>query len=90
VPVRIDCVFFDFDGVLTRDATGSTTTCRYVSARCGAKAGVQPRRSVFIDNDHENVAVAAGCGMHAIHFDHASNDVAALAARLRNDFGLPA
>ena len=58
--------------------------------RALAKAGVQPARSVFIDNDHENVAVAAGCGMHAIHFEHASNDDAALAARLRNDFGLPA
>lgn len=205
--VEIDCVFFDFDGVLTTDATGSTTTCRYVSARydvsidqvrsafarhnralslgqltheavwpeiCAgigrtlplavlteafdstpanqtmfelarrlrtacrvaiitdnkldrmlrlktvlqlgelfdpivvsaqegvskscpdlfvralAKARVQPERSVFIDNDHENVAVAAGCGMHAIHFDHSSNDVAALAARLRTEFDLPA
>jgi hypothetical protein len=33
--VRIDCVFFDYDGVLTTRATGSTTTCRYSSERTG-------------------------------------------------------
>lgn len=205
--MRIDCVFFDYDGVLTTDATGSTSTCRHLSATCGApldrvrsafarhnraltlgtlthesvwaeicaaigqalplqvltdafdstpanrpmfdlahrlrpacrvaiitdnkrdrmrrlkavqhldelfdpivvsaeeglskssgglferalsSAGVQPARSVFIDNDHENVAVAAACGIHAIHFDHARNDVDALAMRLRREFDLPA
>lgn len=203
----IDCVFFDYDGVLTTDATGSATTCRYVSAACGApydkvksafarhnraltlgrlthevvwpdicaaigqslplqvltdafdstpanrlmfdlarrlrpacrvaiitdnkldrmlrlravqqldelfepiivsaeegvskssrvlferavaRAHVEPARSVFIDNDHDNVAVADGCGINAIHFDHTSNDVAALAKRLRLEFDLPA
>lgn len=24
---EIDCAFFDYDGVLTTDATGSATTC---------------------------------------------------------------
>lgn len=205
--MRIDCVFFDYDGVLTTDATGSTTTCRYLSERAAvpiervrlafarhnraltlghvtheavwpeicaaigralplqlltdafdstpangamfdlarrlrvacsvgiitdnksdrmrrliavqrlgelfepivvsaaegvskeskmlferalAAAGVQAERSVFIDNDSENVAVAATCGMHAIHFDHVRNDVDALAVRLRDEFSLPA
>ena len=203
--MEIDCVFFDYDGVLTTDATGSTTTCRYLTARTGAPlervksafarqnraltlgevthedvwpdicaaigqavplqalteafdstpanramfdlarrlkatrrvavitdnkldrmrrlievqrldelfdpivvsaahgcskssgelfgralalAQVQAARSVFIDNDEDNVAAAAACGMHAIHFDPVRNDVAALAARLRSDFGL--
>ena len=202
----IDCVFFDYDGVLTTDATGSATTCRYLSARTGVpleqvrsafarhnraltlgqvthedvwpdicaalgrdlplhwltdafdstpanaamfdlarrlkavcrvaiitdnkidrmqrltvvqqlddlfdpiivsaahgcskssahlfdqalrKAEVHAARSVFIDNDHENVGVAAARGMHAIHFDHERNDVNALAARLRSGFDLP-
>lgn len=206
VRVNIDCVFFDYDGVLTTDATGSTTTCRYLSERTGvpleqvksafvrhnraltlgqvthedvwpeicsavgealppqvlteafdstpanrlmfglaerlraacrvaiitdnkldrihrliavqrldelfdpiivsaahgcAKASgelfdraldiarVPAGRAVFIDNDEQNVAVAAACGMHAIHFDHQRNDVAALAARLRRTFDLP-
>jgi putative hydrolase of the HAD superfamily len=31
----IKAVFFDFDGVLTRDKTGSLTTLRYLSARTG-------------------------------------------------------
>jgi len=204
--VRIDCVFFDYDGVLTTDATGSTTTCRFLSQRADvpiervkeafarhnraltlgqvtheavwpeicadigrvlplqwlteafdstpanhamfdlarrlrsgcrlaiitdnksdrmrrvtavqqltqlfdpivvsaeegvskesktlferamAAASVQPAHSVFIDNAPENVAVAAACGMRAIHFDHVRNDVRALAARLRDEFSLP-
>jgi putative hydrolase of the HAD superfamily len=33
--VRIDCVFFDYDGVLTKDRTGSVTTCRYISKNTG-------------------------------------------------------
>src|SRR5690349_5903612 len=28
-------VFFDYDGVLTTDRTGSLTTCRYISAATG-------------------------------------------------------
>ena len=54
-----------------------------------AAAKVQPARSVFIDNDSGNVAVAAACGMHAIHFDHVRNDIAALEARLSGEFSLP-
>ncbi len=33
--MRIGCVFFDYDGVLTTDRTGSTTTCRFLSRRTG-------------------------------------------------------
>lgn len=205
--MRIDCVFFDYDGVLTTDATGSTTTCRYLSERAGvplarvrgalgrhnraltlgqvtheavwpqicaeigctlplqlltdafdstpaneemfalarrvrvacrvaiitdnkldrmrrlvavqqlddlfdpivvsaaegvskeskalfdralAAAGVRATRSLFIDNDPDNVAVASTCGLHAIHFDHVRNDVRGLATRLREEFSLPA
>ncbi|MBG9389884.1 HAD-IA family hydrolase [Caenimonas aquaedulcis] len=32
---RIRAVFFDYDGVLTTDKTGSLTTCRYLSERTG-------------------------------------------------------
>lgn len=31
----IEAVFFDYDGVLTTDKTGSLTTCRYLSRRTG-------------------------------------------------------
>ena len=31
----IRAVFFDYDGVLTRDSTGSLTTCRYLSEHTG-------------------------------------------------------
>lgn len=33
--MAIRCVFFDYDGVLTTDRTGSTTTCRHVSLATG-------------------------------------------------------
>src|SRR5689334_6003179 len=32
---RMRAVFFDYDGVLTTDKTGSLTTCRYISQRTG-------------------------------------------------------
>jgi HAD superfamily hydrolase (TIGR01509 family) len=31
----IKAVFFDYDGVLTKDTTGTSTTCRYLSERTG-------------------------------------------------------
>jgi putative hydrolase of the HAD superfamily len=33
--MAIECVFFDYDGVLTLDRTGSITTCRYLSQQTG-------------------------------------------------------
>jgi len=33
--MRIGCVFFDYDGVLTTDRTGSTTTYRFLSRHTG-------------------------------------------------------
>ena len=36
---RIRAVFFDFDGVLTRDKTGSITTLRYLSKTTGIEFG---------------------------------------------------
>lgn len=33
--MRIACVFFDYDGVLTTDRTGSMTTCGFISRRTG-------------------------------------------------------
>ena len=33
-------VFFDYDGVLTTDKTGSLTTCRYLSSQTGIELGI--------------------------------------------------
>lgn len=33
--MRIECVFFDYDGVLTTDRTGSITTCGFISRQTG-------------------------------------------------------
>ena len=35
----INAIFFDYDGVLTTDKTGSLTTCRYVSRATGIDVG---------------------------------------------------
>lgn len=79
-----------FDPIIVSAQEGRSKSSGELFVRAMARAGAEPARSVFIDNDHANVAVAAGCGINAIHFDHASNDVAALARRLQSEFDLPA
>lgn len=78
-----------FDPIVVSAAEGASKSSGALFETALAKTGVQASRSVFIDNDTENVAAATACGMHAIHFDHTSNDVDALARRLYRDFGLP-
>jgi putative hydrolase of the HAD superfamily len=36
-PQQIKAIFFDYDGVLTTDKTGSISTCRYISERTGIR-----------------------------------------------------
>jgi putative hydrolase of the HAD superfamily len=79
-----------FDPIVVSAAEGVSKESRALFERALAAAGVQAERSIFIDNDPENVAVASACGLHAIHFDHVRNDVAGLATRLRDEFSLPA
>ena len=79
-----------FDPIIVSATEGVSKESKTLFERAMAAAGAQPAESVFIDNDPENVAMAAASGMHAIHFDHVRNDVDALAARLRNEFSLPA
>jgi putative hydrolase of the HAD superfamily len=48
----IQAVFFDFDGVLTRDRTGTLTTCRYLSGQTGIPlerwvAAFEPHRAAL-------------------------------------------
>jgi putative hydrolase of the HAD superfamily len=50
--------------------------------RALATAGVAAAQSAFIDNTKENVHVARGAGLHAIFFDDAKRDLAALAREL--------
>ena len=88
--MQLDCVAQLFDSIIVSAEEGVSKESKLLFERAMAAAKVQPARSVFIDNDSGNVAVAAACGMHAIHFDHVTNDVEALADRLRADFGLPA
>lgn len=78
-----------FDPVVVSAAHGFSKSSRALLDRALAIAQVQAARSVFIDNDDENVAAAAACGIRAIHFDPGRNDVDGLAARLRGEFDLP-
>ena len=48
----IQAVFFDFDGVLTRDRTGTLTTCRYLAEATGIpfeqwRAAMEPYRAAL-------------------------------------------
>lgn len=52
------------------------------------RLALRPERCVFIDNSPQNLAAPRALGLHAIHFDDAANDVAALAATLRDGYGL--
>ena len=44
-------VFFDFDGVLTTDKTGSLTTCRYLSIQTGIDLSILTRALRRYNND---------------------------------------
>ena len=79
-----------FDPIVVSAAEGMSKESKSLFDRALSAAGVRPAASVFIDNDRDNVAVAAACGMHAIHFDHVRNDVDGLAGRLRDEFSLAA
>lgn len=79
-----------FDPIVVSAAQGCSKSSRALFERAMAIARVSAQRSIFIDNDEANVSMAASCGMHAILFDHSRNDVEGLAARLRDEFGLPA
>jgi putative hydrolase of the HAD superfamily len=52
----IETVFFDFDGVLTRDRTGTLTTCRYLSQATGIpiddlRAAMEPHRAALLKGE---------------------------------------
>ena len=44
-------VFFDYDGVLTTDKTGSLTTCRYLSSQTGIDLSILTRALRHYNND---------------------------------------
>ena len=49
----IQAIFFDFDGVLTRDRTGTLTTCRYLAEATGIafdelRAAMEPHRAALL------------------------------------------
>ena len=56
----IKAVFFDFDGVLTTDKTGSTTTTRYISQKTGV--GLSTVKSAFA---RHNTALTLGKTTHS-------------------------
>lgn len=79
-----------FDPIVVSAVVGLSKSSPALFEHALAAAGSQASRTVFIDNDAGNVAVAAALGIHAVHFDDARNDVAGLAADLRRRFGLGA
>ena len=53
-----------------------------------ARIGVEAGQVVFIDNSQANLTAPRALGINAIHFDDATNDVAALRLCLREGYGL--
>jgi putative hydrolase of the HAD superfamily len=51
-------------------------------------SGVGANEAVFIDNSTANLVAPRALGMHAIHFDDATNDVAGLRRSLKEDYDL--
>jgi putative hydrolase of the HAD superfamily len=71
-----------FDPIVVSAEEGRMKDDPELFRRALAKVRLQPAQAVFIDNVQENVDVARGVGMQAIHFDDRKRDLAALAREL--------
>lgn len=76
-----------FDPIVVSAEAGMSKSSPALFEHALTRACVKAREAVFIDNDHDNVAVAAACGIHGVHFDDVQRDVRGLAERLAG-FGL--
>lgn len=78
-----------FDPIVVSADVGSGKDGPAIFAHALHALGTPAASNVFIDNSPRNLHAPAALGLHALHFDDARNDVAGLAARLRDGFALP-
>lgn len=78
-----------FDPIIVSAEVGLSKSSSKLFEYALSAVALSGPKTVFIDNDHENVAKAAEVGMHAVYFDEAANDVFALVAHLRRAFSFP-
>jgi putative hydrolase of the HAD superfamily len=71
-----------FDPIVVSAEVGCSKDDPRIFEMALAAARVTPQAAVFVDNSQENVDVAGSIGMHAIFFDDAQRDLAALARQL--------
>ncbi len=77
-----------FDPIVVSAELGCSKESRAIFDHALDSARVEANRTVFIDNDRQNIAVASAAGLHAIYFDDSTNDVGGLTSRLRTEFRL--
>ncbi|WP_298212952.1 HAD-IA family hydrolase [Acidovorax sp.] len=76
-----------FDPIVVSADVGKSKSSPALFEHALSRIGLLAKQSVFIDNNSDNVAVAASTGMNAVYFDDALNDVSGLADRLYRDYG---
>jgi putative hydrolase of the HAD superfamily len=76
-----------FDPILVSAECGLSKSSPAFFEHALAIVASDAAQTLLIDNDGGNIAVAVSCGLHAIHFDDTTNDVAGLRATLRSRFG---
>lgn len=77
-----------FDPIVVSAEVGSSKEHPRIFEHALRYLGIAPEESVFIDNTPDNLAAPRALGMHAIHFDDARNDLAALIATLTGTYGI--
>jgi putative hydrolase of the HAD superfamily len=82
---RLDALF---DPIVVSADCGSGKSGIAIFEHALRRLGMAAREVVFVDNSARNLVAAREVGIHGVHFDDARNDVPALAALLRERFGL--
>lgn len=77
-----------FSPIVVSAEVGYTKEDAQIFETALARSGLPASSCVFIDNSRANLVRPQALGMHAIHFDDDSNDVAALRRSLAADYGL--
>lgn len=72
----IKAIFFDFDGVLTTDATGTTSIVKYFQNTTNVNVE-------SFDNNKENLVIPQTLGMETPYFDHEERNINTLASHIQ-------
>lgn len=77
-----------FAPIVVSAEIGHTKASKAIFEHAIASLKLSPQECVFIDNTPSNLVAAIKLGMGTIHFDHETDDVPNLAARLGSEYGV--